>query len=145
VGGYIKVISITKYSLWISFSVGYPHFIERGGQFFEVETVHEFNARTFKKLVQRQDFEIFKQRCRMGSEGGISDDAYGLFLLFSKFFQICGICGNTSKLKKILQLQGSQQQVEMLSAVKTLLAAAETNNSKSPASLGTQASAAHLL
>jgi hypothetical protein len=45
----------------------------------------------------------------------------------------------------MLQQQGSQQQVEMLSAVKTLLAAAKTNNSKSPSKLGTQASAAHQL
>jgi hypothetical protein len=39
----------------------------------------------------------------------------------------------------VLQQQGRQQQVEMLSEVKTLLAAAETNNSKSPAKLGMQA------
>jgi hypothetical protein len=60
-------------------------------QFFEVETVHEFDARIFNKLVQRQDFEFFKQRCRMGSEGGITDYAYGLFLLNYKFFQVSGI------------------------------------------------------
>ncbi len=28
----------------------------------------------------------------MGSEGGITDYAYGLFLLYSKFFQVSGIC-----------------------------------------------------
>ncbi len=57
-----------------------------------METVHEFNARVLHKLVQMQNFEIFKQWGRMGSEGGIADDAYGLFLFFSKFFQIRGIC-----------------------------------------------------
>ncbi len=28
----------------------------------------------------------------MGSEGGITDYVYGLFLLYSKFFQVSGIC-----------------------------------------------------
>jgi hypothetical protein len=28
----------------------------------------------------------------VGSERGIANYAYGLFLLYSKFFQICGIC-----------------------------------------------------
>jgi hypothetical protein len=57
-----------------------------------VVTVHEFDARLLNKLVQRQDLELFKQRCRMGSEGGITDYAYGLFLLYSKFFQVSRIC-----------------------------------------------------
>jgi hypothetical protein len=46
----------------------------------------------------------------------------------------------TPKLKKMLQQQGSQQQVEMLSAVKTLLAAAKSNNSTSLAMSSTDAS-----
>ncbi len=54
--------------------------------------LHEFNARVLNKLVQRQNFEIFKRWGHLGSEGGIADDVYGLFLFFSKFFQICGIC-----------------------------------------------------
>ncbi len=85
-GGNIKVVSIAKYSIWSSFSVGFPHFIEGGGQFFEVKSVLEFNARVLYKLTQRQYFEFFKQWGRMGSERGIADDAYGLFLLFFEFF-----------------------------------------------------------
>jgi hypothetical protein len=41
----IQVVSITKDSLWISSSVGFPHFVKGGRQFFEVKTMHEFYAR----------------------------------------------------------------------------------------------------
>ncbi len=85
-GGYIKIIRIAKHSFWISFSICYPHFIEGWRQFFEVVTVHKFNTRIFNKLVQRQNLELFEQRTRVGSERGIANYAYGLFLLYSLSF-----------------------------------------------------------
>jgi hypothetical protein len=63
----------------------------------KVKTMHEFYARVLNKLVKRQDFNffisfLFEQWGCMSSEGGIADDAYGLFLLFLNFFQISSIC-----------------------------------------------------
>jgi hypothetical protein len=54
--------------------------------------MHEFYARVLNKLVQRQYFKFFEQWRSMGSEGGIADDGYGLFLLFSNLFQISSVC-----------------------------------------------------
>jgi hypothetical protein len=45
-----------------------------------VVTVHEFDARIFNELVQRQNLELFEQRSRVGSERGITNYAFGLFL-----------------------------------------------------------------
>jgi hypothetical protein len=54
--------------------------------------MHEFNGRVLNKLVDRQYFKFFEQLGRMGSQGDITDDAYGLFLLFLNLLQISGVC-----------------------------------------------------
>jgi hypothetical protein len=54
--------------------------------------MHEFYARVLNKLVKRKDFKFFEQWGCMSSEVGIANDAYGLFLLFSNFFQFSSVC-----------------------------------------------------
>ena len=90
-GGHVQIICITKQPFWVAFSVGQPHLVKRGGQFFKVEVVHEFYARIFDQLIQWQNFQLFEERGRVGSEGGITNYAYGLFLLFTNFFQLSSI------------------------------------------------------